>query len=446
MGNKTDRILSWKERISYGSGDFGLNLYWQSVGFFLFFFYTDVLGLPNETAGLIFLIGGAWDAISDPIMGYIAERNTEKTSKYKPFIIGGAIPLALSGMLVFSSPDIDNSTLKALYVLFALLVFRTCYTIVSIPYSTLGARLTSNPMERTKLSGVRMYCGVLGGLTISAGAFLLRGIYSDDIAFQILGFAIGGVSIATLYYCYRNTTEMIITRPSSAPAANLRQLGVSLVANIPFVTLLLGIFFVTFANTFFLKNLLYYFEYYIGSKQAGNTAFFILTAVPLGSIPFWSLVAVRLGKRKAWQLGGFVMMGAFCLIYFDQSGSIWLAFLAVGLFAWGSSAYAVLLWSMLPDVIDFGEFKTGVRNESMVIGLLSSAQKATIAGSAMILGFSLETIGYQAGLEQTEHTLEGLKRMIAIGPLLAITLSMVAMRFYPLSGDALIQLQNRDTA
>lgn len=444
MSNKTNRILSWKERLSYGSGDFGLNLYWQSVGFFLLFFYTDVLGLPNKTAGLIFLIGGVWDAISDPLMGYIAERSTRKESKYKPFIIGGAIPLALSGMLLFSSPTIDNSTLKALYVLIALLVFRTCYTIVSIPYSTLGARLTSNPSERTQLSAVRMYCGVLGGLAISASAFLLRAIYNDQTAFQILGVAIGLVSVAMLYHCYRNTTEIIITRPSSAPAANLKELAGSLIANKPFVTLLLGIFFVTFANTFFLKNLLYYFEYYLGSKQAGNTAFFILTAIPLVSIPFWSLIAVRWGKRKAWQLGGLVMAAAFCLTYFDHSGTIWSAFLAVGLFAWGSSAYAVLLWSMLPDVIDYGEFKTGVRNESMAIGLLSSVQKVTIGGSALIISLSLDTIGYQAGMVQSNATLEGLNRMISIGPLLAVTLSMLAMRYYPLTGSGLAQLQESE--
>jgi GPH family glycoside/pentoside/hexuronide:cation symporter len=90
----TDR-LSWGQKIGYGSGDFALNLYWQGISLYLFYFYTDVLGLPNAMAGLIYAIGSLWDAVTDPAMGYVAERTRTRWGRYRPYLLFTPIPLGV---------------------------------------------------------------------------------------------------------------------------------------------------------------------------------------------------------------------------------------------------------------------------------------------------------------------------------------------------------------
>ncbi len=195
----TNECLSLRSRIGYGSGDYALNLFWQGVGFYLFFFYTDVLGLPNATAGFIFAIGGLWDALSDPLMGYIAERTKSKWGIYRPYLLFGSLPLALSFILLFSQPPLDEGNFRLLYILIVLLIFRTSYTIVSIPYSALSARLTHNSRERTKIAGTRMYCGFLGALTVIGLSSLLQANFADEQAFLFLAGVCEIILIFTLY-------------------------------------------------------------------------------------------------------------------------------------------------------------------------------------------------------------------------------------------------------
>ncbi|PHZ85148.1 MFS transporter [Paremcibacter congregatus] len=436
--------LTWRNRIGYGSGDYALNLFWQGAGFYLFFYYTDVLGLPTVTAGMIFAIGGIWDALSDPIMGYIAERTKSRWGIYRPYLIFGAIPLALSFILLFTPPAIDGETLRVIYILIVLLVFRTCYTVVSIPYSALSARLTHDSKERTRISGIRMYCGFLGGLSVIGLSALLQETFTDRVAFTTLACLCAFLSVGALYYCFRNTREEILGDHNSRPASSIRQIISSLLKNKPFLLLFAAIMMVTVANTALGKLLLFYFEYDLQDRLAGNTAILIMTGAPLITIPLWSAIALRHGKRRTWIYGCLFAGGGFTLLYFDRSKSISFALMEFGVITTGLSAFAVLLWSMLPDTIDYGEYQTGVRNESTVVGILSSAQKASLAGTAFMLGVALDHIGYRAGQPQSTDTLDGLNSLISLVPLFALIASLVIISFYGLSGKILGELrQNR---
>lgn len=107
--------LSWGQKIGYGSGDFAFNLYWQGVSLYLFYFYTDVLGLPNAMAGIIYAIGSLWDAVTDPAMGYVAERTRSRWGRYRPYLLFTPIPLALSYLLIFWHPgDVSVTTMAVL--------------------------------------------------------------------------------------------------------------------------------------------------------------------------------------------------------------------------------------------------------------------------------------------------------------------------------------------
>jgi GPH family glycoside/pentoside/hexuronide:cation symporter len=425
--------LSWGRRIGYGSGDFALNLFWQGTAFFLMFFYTNVVGLPNKTAGLIIMIGGIWDAFSDPLMGYLAERTRSRWGAYRPYLLFGALPLALSFTLIFWVPSgLEGSTLTA-FTLITLLVFKSCYTLVSIPYSTLGARVTSDSRERTKLMGVRMMAGFAGGMVVTGLAAYFRGNYNAETAFSMLGIACTLVSIGALYYCFKST-DTAARRPTGAPPAeNIKEALQALMHNKAFMLILGAIILVAVANVFINSTVLYYFSDAIGSEEAGNRALVLMTATPLIAIPIWSMIALRFDKKNSWILGSAVVIAGCGLLYMDESNAIPSAYFTYVLLNFGLSSYAVLFWSMLPDTIEYGEYATGVRNESTIIGVVSSGQKISLALSAYVLGHLLDGVGYQPGAEQPETAIEGLKLMIAGVPALALAASALMIAFYPIT-------------
>lgn len=425
--------LSWHERAGYASGDYALNLFWQGTSYFLLFYYTNIIGLPNTVAGTIIMIGGIWDAISDPAMGYVAERTRSRWGAYRPYLLLGAVPLALSFALLFWVPaGLEGDGLYA-FVLITLLIFRSCYTIVSIPYSTLGARMTSDTHERTRLMGVRMMAGFLGGMTVTGLAALFRGPLGDEAAFRILGVSCAIISVFALYYCFK-ATESAARRPNNAPrASGILEVVTTLARNKAFLLILLAISCVAIGNVFINATVLYYFEDVIGDRDAGNLALFIMTGTPLITIPIWSFVALKLDKKPSWILGGVVIILGSAGLYFDRSGSLVSAFLIYIFLNFGLSAYAVLFWSMLPDTIEYGEHVTGVRNESTIIGVVSSGQKTSLAISFYVLTLLLDAIGYQPGGAQNAATLEGLRLVIAGVSGSALALSAILIAFYPIN-------------
>ena len=170
MTKSLSEKLSLKVRFGYGIGDTAICFYWSGVGFLLMYFYTDVVGISPILAGTILLIGMLWDAFTDPFMGYIAERTRTRWGVYRPYLLFGNIPLALSFILLFWVPPYEGTLLFTSLVCINIL-HRTCFTIVSVPFSSLTPRITSDSVERTNLTGFRMLGAQTGTILITSLAF-----------------------------------------------------------------------------------------------------------------------------------------------------------------------------------------------------------------------------------------------------------------------------------
>lgn len=449
MNEQTLSHTKWKTFFGYGTGDFALNLFWQGTGFYLFFFYASVVGLPNTLIGIIFLVGSIWDAISDPIMGYVAERTKSKWGPYRPYLLFGAVPLCLSFALLFTPVSFAPGIWQTAYYLAILLLFRSCYTIVSIPYSALSARVTRNSDARTKLAGIRMYFGFLGGISISFFAKTLQEKFSDAEAFHYMGIGAAIAAAGILFICFRNTEESANPINEISTQASISDSLKSIVANRPFLLLVGGIMFVTVATTVIGQTMLFYFESQLGARSTGNIAIIIMTAAPLISIPLWASLTLKVGKRNAWILGSIIAILGLTLLFFDVSKSSSFALIEVTLVTFGLSAYALIFWSMLPDTLEYGEFHSSVHSESLLIGIASSFQKISIGLSAFALGLLLDAIGYSAGTVQSAATTEGIKNIFALIPITALALSSMLIFFYPITSKMHAQivsaLQNKIT-
>ncbi len=148
-------MLTTQQKLGYAIGAYGLILFWSGASLFMLYYYTDVLLLKPETAGLIFLLAMIWDGITDPVMGMIADRTRTRWGQYRPYLLFGAIPLAISYYLAFSIPELSAEALVT-YVLITHLLFRTCFTVVYMPFTAFIAKLSNDSNERSSLTGYKI--------------------------------------------------------------------------------------------------------------------------------------------------------------------------------------------------------------------------------------------------------------------------------------------------
>ena len=420
-------------RAAYGIGDYAICLYWSGVGLYLLYFYTDVIGITPLLAGWIYALGIAWDAVTDPFMGYLAERTRSNMGSYRPYIFYGAIPLALSFVLLFWVPPFEGITLF-IFLLTVNLVHRTCFTIVSVPYSSLTARITDDSDERTKLTTARMIGASFGTLTVSALGFpivLWFGGGDEALGFIFLGMVCGLVAILVLSITVRFVKEREFEfTPAEIPSFSKVARSVS--KNYPFWIVFGSILILGSTSIMFNNNLIYFVKYSLNLHEYQGLILGVSSGSGLLAIPFWAYAALKIGKRNSWMAAMALLLVGFLVFYFYPIASLNELLLVLGFIGIGNGATGVLFWSMLPDTIEYGEWKTKVRTESSLYGFMTFAQKGAIAFAAILLGMALTQIGFEPNQVQSDETLAGLKLIMTWIPLIGILISFILVSFYPI--------------
>ena len=425
-----------KLRAAYGIGDYAICLYWSGVGFYLLYFYTDVVGISPLMAGWIYALGIAWDAVTDPFMGYIAERTRTKMGSYRPYIYYGSIPLALSFVLLLWVPPYEGLFLF-IFLLLVNLIHRTCFTIVSVPYSSLTARITDDSDERTKLTTARMLFASLGTTTISFLGFpivFLLGSGEEATGFLVLGLVAGLTAVIILSI----TVKFVEERPfkfSKKDLPSFRNVFKSVANNYPFWIVFFAILFLISTFLMFNNNLIYFIKYALNLHEYQGLLLGFLNASTFIGIFFWAFLTISLGKKYTWMISMACLFLGFTLFYFYPIKEFIELLIILIFIGFANGATGVLFWSMLPDTIEYGEWKTGIRTESSLYGFMTFAQKGAIAFAAVILGTILTKIGFEPNEIQNEQTLESLKNLMSLIPLIGVFISFVLIYFYPIDRE-----------
>ncbi|NCW58611.1 MAG: MFS transporter [Proteobacteria bacterium] len=425
--------LTNKIRIGYGIGDYAICLYWSGVSLYLLYFYTDVVGITPQMAGLIYAIGIAWDAITDPFMGYMAERTRTKMGSYRPYIYYGSIPLALSFVVLLWVPPFEGMLLLS-FLIVVNLIHRTCFTIVSVPYSSLTARITDDSDERTKLTTARMLAASFGTFSISALAFpivLYFGGGEEALGFVYLGLIAGLVAVIilsiTVYFVEERSFEF-----TKAELPNFSKVFKSVSNNYPFWIVFSAILILISTYLMFNNNLIYFSKYALGFHEYQGLILGVLSGTNLLAIPIWAFLAIKIGKKNTWMTSMAFLFVGFLIFYFYPISELNELLYILGFIGFANGATGVLFWSMLPDTIEYGEWRTGIRTESSLYGFMTFAQKGAIAIAIAILGTVLTKIGFEPNKEQTAQTLSDLKSLMSIIPLIGVFISFVLVYFYPI--------------
>ena len=421
------RLGLWRT-VGYSVGDFAFNLFFTFCNLFLLYFYTDVLGLQAGVAGGIIMVALVVEGVFDPLMGVIANRTRSRFGRYRPWLLFGALPLCLSFVAMFAPLGLKGGALVG-YTLVTHLVFRLLYTVVGVPYAALSAQMTADSRERSQLAGSRMMFAMLCGLTLAAGSLpLVHALGGGHVGFFRMSLCSAALALAIFAVCWLSTRE--------DPSATLSQphplqAWRALLRNPPFLMVTGALTTASIGSTASSKSLVYYVKYVVGSEALVTPALTVGVLVATCLTPVWMLLTPRLGKRRVWLAGAATatLQGvAFYLL--RPTGPLLLV--VVGLSGVSLSAIALTFWSMLPDTVEYGEFRAGVRVEGAIYGMATLAQKVALGIGVGFLGVLLDLIGYRPNAVQAPSTLEGLRVLATLVPAGLAALGGLIVWRYPL--------------
>ena len=443
-------MIKLKEKIGYGFGDMASSMFWKLFGSYLMIFYTDVFGLPAALVGTMFLITRIWDSLSDPVMGVIADRTTTRWGKFRPYILWGAVPFGIIGVLTFTTPSLDM-TGKIIYAYVTYSLMMGIYTVVNVPYASLLGVMSPNPKDRNTLATFRMsfaYIGSFVALLLFMPIVNLFSGESTDIAIQQKGWTMGVGVIAVIcvilfVLTFALTRERV--KPIKKKQAKLKEDLRDLAKNKPWWILLgAGIAALVF-NSIRDGATVYYFKYYIVEEAFTNISLFgfsfVLSGLYLAIGQAANIVGVvlaapvsnRIGKKNTY-LGAMAIASILSVIFFwFNKEQLALIFVFQVLISICAGSIFPLLWSMYADCTDYSELKTGNRATGLIFSSSSMSQKFGWAIGSALTGWLLAYYGFQANQVQSTETLNGIKMFMSILPAAGTLLSVVFISMYPLS-------------
>ncbi len=418
------------EKVGYGLGDYGINFHFSMTTNFLLFFYTEVFGLLPAVAGTVLLVARISDALTDPLMGLIADRTHSRWGKLRPYLLFGAIPLGVASVLLFSVPTLSPGA-KVAYAYATYILYGVAFTIVTIPYSALTASITSDAQQRTELSTFRIGFATLGGGSVAVFTPGLVSLFDDPATgYQTLMTVYSVLATGMLWYCVAHVRERV--KPVRDRMAGPRDIWTIYRSSGPLWILM--IVFVLGSVSFTLQTgaKLYYFKYNLGREDLWGL-FLLSQAIPA----FLGIAAApRIGEKlgKAWGMVACSGLGfvSGLAIYFTPYDQIAMIFLWSMLGALSGSPIGVLTWSIIPDTVEYAEWKTGIRGEGIIYAVTGFFQKFAGALGGALSGFILSATGYVAGNVQTPAALNGILNTITIVPMAFGAVSVFALMFYKL--------------
>lgn len=434
MGSAKGRAVGPLNLVAYGLGDLYGSGSFVLISLLFIFFLTDVVGLPASTAGLVVMVGKGWDALSDPLMGYISDRTRTRLGRRRIFFVVGVVPIAVSFFLLWLPLGSVSNLYAFCYYSFAYVLFSSVFTMVMVPYSALNAEMSRDYYTRTRLTGARLICGGVAALLVGVlPKLIIEAVGDPQQGHAVMGLVFGLLFALPWLLVTLGTWEEDLGQKQVAPSsfvdffANLRTIFVNRSFRIH-----LGLYIGAYSALDVLMALaLYYLTYYFERKDLFPICLGAMLATQLLSLIAYVGIANRFGKAVAYVLGLSVWAVAMIFGLFLSRGSSTAHIVGVFVIAGaGMSAGAMIPWAILPSVIDVDELITSEQRAGVYAGAMTLMRKLAQAGVLLLVGYGLERIGYVANVPQSPQTLQQMKWMFFLLPVCGIGLGIAfALRF-----------------
>ncbi|MEK4439308.1 MFS transporter [Paenibacillus sp. FSL K6-2862] len=423
--------IGFKERIGYGVGDLASNLIWTAAGTFLSFYYTDVIGLSAGAIGTLLLIARVFDGIVDLGVGALVDKTKSRYGKARPWLLWGAIPFGVAGVLLFSVPNI-GATGALIYAYITYLIMNIVYSAINVPYGVLNSLLTQDSYERSLLNIYRMVMAYSGAILVTFLTMPLINLFGGGKSGWIFTFVLFAIlAVASFLTTFATTKERV--KPSVVQKEIPFKRAVRGLFRNKYWGLMLG-FVVTFFIGFgIITGMNVYFTQYI-LKDSGLVGLIgMATLVPiLGGLFIIAPFIKRYGKRNTAMVGSIItIVGSLIIAINPDNLSVVLTGIIIR--SIGTMPIHASIFAMLADTVDYGEWKTGMRTEGLVYSAGSLGTKAGSGLGAAFIGWGLALGGYVGGqdtISSTAHT--AIQFLFIYLPAIMAILQIIILWFYKL--------------
>ncbi len=435
MTNQKTRLPA-KTLVSYGASMIGLNGMATMISVHLMFFYTEYVLVAPALVGLVIGLAQAWDAVTDPLLGYLSDHTPWKWGRRRPYILMGAIPAALFFFFVFSPPANLSGGGIAVFFTVSFLLFFTFRTVWETPYFALAPELTLDYDERTRLSAYQQVFATLGDILGTMAPVLapiaLAGIFVRGRSdYSLLGLFVAVLAVASALFTYVGTRE----NPTLSKTSRLSftKSLLTTLRNRPYVLLVLTSTCTAIANYTNIAVIRYLIKYWFRMEQwewLFFTAFFVGV---FASIPLWIRVVNRTGKKAAYIVTMLVYAALLWLILALKQTD----YVIFGIAMVVAGAFNIALWlisgSIVPDIIEWDQLRVGERREGAYYGIWTLIRKAAIGGALLLVGPLLQWFGYLPNVEQTERALLGIRLLFGPIPSVFLILGILIFLKFPIT-------------
>lgn len=459
------------EKIGYGFGDMSSSMFWKIFSYYLPFFYSNIFGLSLAHAGTLVLVTKLYDAVSDPVMGLIADRTNTRWGKYRPYLLWIAIPFAVAGVLAFFTPQTDNYTFKHVYAYVTYILMMTVYTAINVPYGAMLGVMTDDSREKSVFSSFRMFFAFIGSF-IAMGSFepllkLRQSILGTlpaewtladstpadwTIAVSVIGIVCAVLFILSFVMTRERVTEAEMAKaPVRENSDETAKTSVAedlkaLVANGPWWMLLGGGIAILLFNCVRGGAAAYYFADVLGTNAIFTLALFLTVGEisQLVGVVVTVPVSEKIGKKDTFLLVLVAVTVLSIIVAFlpETPAGMWALLVSQILICIAIGINSPLLWSMFADVADYSELKNGRASTGLIFSSSSMAQKFGAAfGSAIVL-WVLMAFGYDnaKGAVQTPEALATIKALISWIPAIGSAAGIAIMLGYPLTDKKMSEI------
>lgn len=422
-------------KLAYGMGDVGCNFSWMFVGNFLMIFYTDIFGISMSAVATLMLFSRFWDAINDPIIGGLSDKTHTRWGRYRPWLLFAAPLTALVLILTFWAHPDWSQTHKIIYMAVTYCILVLGYTCVNIPYGTLCGAMTQNMTERAQINTSRsvsamIAIGIINIITIPLIEWLGNG--NARQGYLLIAILYGTIFAVCHIFCFAKTKEVV-----EVPVAQKIPLRLQLQAvakNKPYLLALLGQ--VLFGFILYGRNadLLYYFTY-VENDAVLFTYYSMAIIIPsiIGAACFPKVF--QLTSNKGWAASVFAFgtgITIIALFFFSPVTSPIPFYLFAALSQFFFSGFNTAIYAIIPDCVEYGEWRTGIRNDGFQYAFISLGNKIGMALGTALLALSLGWAGYEANTTQNEAVVAIMRHSFSTIPGILWVVTALALFFYKL--------------
>ncbi len=434
--------LTFKQKAAFGVGAVGKDMVYALSASYVMYYYQDVLGLSATFVGLILMIARVFDALNDPFMGIIVAKTHSRWGRFRPWLLSGTVLNAFVLYAMFAAPALEGVGLM-IYFSVVYILWGVTYTMMDIPYWSMIPAVTQTPQDRESLSVVGRTCAGVGSALIAMFTMMLVGIFggnSERQGFKTVGLIVSVLFVAAEVVCcvlFRENSR------SEMKTAGVKEMFRALFRNDQAMVVVGSIVLINSALYLTSNFIIYFFKYDFGGEnwKASYTLFSTVggAAQIFGMMVLYPLLRKKLSNTQVFvsslilALAGYGVLLFLCLTGFSGNLLV-LCIPGVAVFAC-NGMLSVLTTLFLSNSVDYGQLKTGRREESVIFSMQTFVVKAASGVSVFLAGIGLDLIGLVGNTDetgpiaaQTPETLLGLRLMMTVLPMAVLALALVLFR------------------